>query len=130
MNKHILGSGVLLAMLAVVLGALGAHYLKTILSPELQSSFETGVRYQFYHGIALIVLGLYSHLFQRETKWIFYLLMLGVLCFSFSIYTLCLMKSNGFIGIKGLGLLTPLGGILMIGGWIIWLRDILRQSWR
>lgn len=117
-------------MTAVILGALGAHYLKSIFTPDLQSSFETGVRYQFYHGTALLLLGLYAQVFQREMKGTFLWMLTGVLCFSVSIYLLCLLKSNGLIGIKGLGIVTPLGGILMIGGWLMWLRDILKLSSR
>lgn len=130
MNRTTLASGALLAMTAVIFGALGAHYLKTILTPELQSSFETGVRYQFYHGTALILLGIYAQIFNRKVDWVFRLMLTGVLFFSVSIYVLCLLKSNGIIGIKGLGLITPLGGVFMICSWILWLRDMFRLSLR
>lgn len=128
MYKTILVSGAVLAMTAIILGALGAHYLKSIWAPDVLASFETGVRYQFYHGLALIMLGLYAHLFQRKSGWVFPLMLTGVSCFSFSIYLLCWLKSNGTIGLSGLGILTPVGGVLMIIGWFLWIADMFKLS--
>jgi uncharacterized membrane protein YgdD (TMEM256/DUF423 family) len=105
-------------ILAVIFGAFGAHYLKAIFSPELLASFETGIRYQFYHAFALLFLGLYAKEHTHQLiPFIFYLFLGGVTLFSGSIYLLCILKSSNMIGLQGLGILTPLGGICFIIGW-------------
>ena len=88
MHKPSLLAGSLLAMLAVIFGAFGAHYLKTIFTPELLSSFETGVKYQMYHSVALLVLGLYAQVSSQSVKVIFGLFLAGIILFSGSIYLL------------------------------------------
>ncbi len=64
--KNALLLGASFAMLSVVIGAFGAHYLKTIFSPEILNSFESGVRYQFYHAVALLFFGLYSTFYSTS----------------------------------------------------------------
>ena len=128
MHKPSLLAGSLLAMLAVIFGAFGAHYLKTIFTPELLSSFETGVKYQMYHSVALLVLGLYAQVSSQSVKVIFGLFLAGIILFSGSIYLLCLLKSNLQIGLGGLGVLTPIGGLLFISAWLIWFIQILKTS--
>lgn len=120
MYKPALLSGSIMAMLAVIFGAFGAHYLKTIFSPESLLSFETGVRYQFYHAMALLFLGLYAVVNKAASlKPIFLLFLIGVILFSGSIYALCFLKTAGIIGVSGVGILTPLGGVCMILGWLM-----------
>lgn len=128
MHKPSLLAGSLLAMLAVIFGAFGAHYLKTIFTPELLSSFETGVKYQMYHSVALLVLGLYAQVSSQSVKVIFGLFLAGIILFSGSIYLLCLLKSNLQIGLGGLGVLTPIGGLLFISAWLVWFIQILKTS--
>lgn len=128
MHKPSLLAGSLLAMLAVIFGAFGAHYLKTIFTPELLSSFETGVKYQMYHSVALLVLGLYAQVSSQSVKVIFGLFLAGIILFSGSIYLLCLLKSNLQIGLGGLGVLTPIGGLLFISAWVVWFIQILKTS--
>ena len=125
MHKASLIAGTLLAMLSVILGAFGAHYLKTIFTPEILSSFETGVKYQMYHGLALIGLGLFAQHATQSVKHIFIAIVLGVILFSGSIYTLCFLKSTMQIGLGGLGALTPIGGLFMIIGWLLWTFQII-----
>ncbi|WP_420597502.1 DUF423 domain-containing protein [Deinococcus sp.] len=99
-------SGALLTGTAVALGAFGAHALKATLSPENLAIFETGVRYQMYHGLGLLVLGAYPQQ-RRGPKW----LLAGTLIFSGSLYVLALSD------IKVLGAITPIGGVLQLIGW-------------
>lgn len=124
MYKKTLSGGIILCASAVILGAFGAHYLKTIFTASMLQSFETGVRYQMYHGLALIILGIYAKFFEQSIKWIFGLLLTGTLLFSGSIYILCIFKATMDIGLGGIGLLTPLGGVCIILGWLLWLNNI------
>ncbi len=128
MYKPALIAGSILAMLSVVFGAFGAHYLKTIFTPELLSSFETGVKYQMYHSLALILTGIISLPYNTKAKLITILFIGGILLFSGSIYILCILKSNLHIGIGGLGILTPIGGLLFILGWIMLALNIAKSK--
>jgi uncharacterized membrane protein YgdD (TMEM256/DUF423 family) len=130
MHKWSLLAGTFFGSTSIMLGAFGAHYLKKIFTPELLVSFETGVRYQFYHAIALLLLGMYAKLANQSVQWISTLFCLGTVLFSGSIYLLCILKSNNQIGLKGLGILTPIGGVLFIVAWICWMLKIMNWSGR
>jgi uncharacterized membrane protein YgdD (TMEM256/DUF423 family) len=120
MYKPALLSGSIFGLLAVITGAFGAHYLKTILSADLLQSFETGVRYQFYHAVLLLFVSVYGqYISNRYRKLITLFFILGILLFSGSIYLLCFLKSAQIIGLSGIGILTPLGGLCFITGWIL-----------
>ena len=82
MNKTILVTGLLLGIIAIILGAFGAHGLKKVLTEEALSSFETGVKYQMYHALFLMVLSTLS-LADDTKKTVFYLIVVGVFLFSF-----------------------------------------------
>lgn len=103
-----------LALLAVVLGAFGAHALKELLSVEELSSFETGVRYQMYHAIVLLFVNGYDQFTTSQKNNITYFFVAGILLFSGSIYILHLTS----ISAKSIWFLTPLGGVAFILGWI------------
>jgi uncharacterized membrane protein YgdD (TMEM256/DUF423 family) len=109
----ILGS--LLAALAVMLGAFGAHGLKTRLTPELLVTFETGVRYHFYHALGLFAVALAASLLPDTLplRWAGYLMVAGIVLFSGSLYALSLT------GVRGLGIITPFGGVAFIAGWLL-----------
>ena len=128
MHKASLLTGIALAMSSVILGAFGAHYLKTIFTPELLSSFETGVKYQMYHSLALLALAIYAQLSGHSVKFIFGLFLSGIILFSGSIYILCFLKSNMQIGLGGLGILTPIGGLLLIAAWLLWFIQAMKSS--
>ena len=119
MNKTIVGTASGLGVLAVVLGALGAHALRDQLDPASLESYKTGVQYQMYHALFLLFLGLYEKLPEGDRKWIFRLIVAGVLCFSGSIYVLSTSGLSG-LDLRSIGWVTPLGGLLLIAGWI-WL---------
>ena len=129
MHKLSLTSGALLAALAVVLGAFGAHALKLILSPDQLQTFETGVRYQFYHSFALLATGItYASFTNRQVKLAGTFFLIGIILFSGSLYLLTFLKLNGDVGLKGLGILTPIGGVFFILGWLFLLIGILRKN--
>ncbi|WP_298892995.1 DUF423 domain-containing protein [uncultured Psychroserpens sp.] len=127
MNKKILVTGCVLGLIAIVIGAFGAHGLKSIISVESQQSFETGVRYQMYHALFLLFIGSYSALNQKAKKIIFYLVLLGVLFFSGSIYGLATNELSGF-DFKQIGFITPIGGLLLIMAWFILLINFLKTK--
>lgn len=111
-------SGALLGMLAVIFGAFGAHYLKRTFSEAQLLSFETGVRYQFYHALLLLVLGFNLGFTTKLDSYIAYCFIIGTLLFSFSIYLLTLLSAKGK-RIPLLGILTPVGGLLLVAGWAL-----------
>lgn len=119
-HKSIISLGAALAGIAVILGAFGAHALKQILPAEQIITFETGVRYQMYHSIALILVGfLLNEQRNRSLIWAAYCFITSILLFSGSLYALALLKANGQVGLGGLGVLTPIGGVFFISGWAL-----------
>lgn len=127
MDKKIISTGAILGMLAIILGAFGAHALKKILATEQLSTFETGVKYQMYHALFLLFIGL-SNLNQKTKKTIYYLVVLGIIFFSGSIY---LLATNGHLipfDFKVIGFITPIGGLLLISSWGVLLANYLRKK--
>ncbi len=127
MNKKIVIIGIVLIVLAIILGAFGAHALKEILSEQKLKSFETGVRYQIYHGLAFLILGLNNDRFSFSINRPIFLILLGVILFSSSIYFLTMQGPLG-VSFKFLGPITPLGGLLMIVGWIVLLFGVVKNK--
>ena len=110
--------GATYGMLSVILGAFGAHAFKKILSVERLTSFETGVKYQMYHALLLLIIGFFFQFDTGTEKWASWCIILGVLLFSFSIYFLSFQEVLG-VNLKFLGPITPIGGLLMIVGWAL-----------
>lgn len=111
-SRFYLVIGAALAALAVILGAFGAHGLKQVLSAESLTTFETGVRYQMYHSLAILALPalmMYSH--AQWLNRVALCFILGCLMFSGSLYALAMT------GVKWFGPITPLGGVFFIAGW-------------
>lgn len=115
--KHILLLGTLSLALAVLIGAFGAHGLKALVTPEKLATFETGVRYHFYHGLGLILLGLHS---PKTTKPAI-CFSAGILLFSFNCYIYVLTNFKIF------ALIVPVGGILFVAGWLLFAWDIYKS---
>ncbi|HLS96509.1 MAG TPA: DUF423 domain-containing protein [Sphingobacterium sp.] len=113
--------------LAIVLGAFGAHALKKILPEEKLSSFEVGVRYQMYAALALLITGYHLNFDLAGARWAFYGLSIGTLLFSGSIYLLSL-AAYWKVRLRFLGPITPIGGLLMIIGWISLMVSFLTNS--
>ena len=117
MNNKLISIAALLAFLAVTLGAFGAHTLNELLTTEKLNSFETGVRYQFYHSLALLIIGLNANKLNA-TVLIGKFMLIGIVFFSFSIYLLSLQELIG-INLSILGPITPFGGGLLMISWLI-----------
>ncbi|MBL4745466.1 MAG: DUF423 domain-containing protein [Flavobacteriaceae bacterium] len=124
MDKYTLIIGITYGALAVIFGAFGAHYLKSKLTLQALQSFETGVKYQFYHALFLLTIGFNAPEIGENTSLIASVTALGILLFSFSIYGLVLSDMKGK-KIKLLGPITPLGGLCLIAGWGILLLSIV-----
>lgn len=105
-------------MLAVLIGAFGAHGLEKLLSQENLATFETGVRYQMYHAFFLLILGNMGLVSEKKSKMVYYLITAGTVLFSFSIYLLATNDLTGF-NFKTIGFITPIGGTLLILGWAV-----------
>lgn len=127
MNKKTVITGASLLALAIILGAFGAHGLKSIVSPEKVESFETGVRYQFYSAFSLLILGLNADKIKFSLKPVTILLLLGTFFFSFSIYLLSLQE-YWQVKLSFLGPITPIGGMLMISAWAVFIFKLVRPS--
>ncbi|GGX18513.1 DUF423 domain-containing protein [Aquimarina muelleri] len=124
-NKTILITGAVMALLAVILGAFGAHGLKKLVDPEGVDSFTTGVRYQMYHAIVLVILGNMSVLQDVVKKRIFYFFIGGITLFSGSIYLLVIDEVLG-VSLSSIGFITPLGGLLLIIGWVLFVISLVK----
>ncbi len=111
-------------LLAIIFGAFGAHALKKKLTSEQLHSFETGVKYQMYHAILLVVLSYNLGFDQPLDKYIINSFVFGTLLFSFSIYGLCLSAANGK-KLRFLGPVTPIGGLLLVVGWALLLYSFI-----
>ncbi|AIZ40635.1 DUF423 domain-containing protein [Cellulophaga baltica] len=118
MNKTIFSTGILFGALAVILGAFGAHGLKEVLSEEALASYTTGVTYQMYHALVLLILSGVTKIQEKNKKLIYGVFTAGVLLFSFSIYLLATNSLTSF-DFKAIGFITPVGGLLLIAGWIL-----------
>ncbi|WP_396143227.1 DUF423 domain-containing protein, partial [Flavobacterium sp.] len=116
MDKKIILTAIFLGLTAIILGAFGAHALKKVLTEAQLQSFEVGVRYQMYHALFLLFIGVFTFLNEKERLIIFWLTISGVLFFSGSIY---LLATNGITNLKTkwLGPITPIGGLLLISAW-------------
>ena len=114
-------------MIAIILGAFGAHALKKVLSLEQLSTFETGVRYQMYHAVFLLFIGLTNDLSQKAKKTIYFLVLFGVILFSGSIYLLATNDLTSF-DFKAIGFVTPIGGLLLIVAWGVLLTKIINKK--
>jgi len=116
MDKRLITAGALLGMLAIILGAFGAHALRKLLPTEQLVTFETGVRYQMYHALFLIFISQLSSLSDKTKKTIYLLVLSGVFLFSGSVYLLATNSITSF-DFKVIGFVTPIGGLLLILGW-------------
>ncbi|WP_417800127.1 DUF423 domain-containing protein [Tenacibaculum sp.] len=119
-QQIVLITGALFGMFAVIFGAFGAHALQKILNKEQLKSFETGVKYQMYHALVLLFVGSY---FDVASSAIYYAFVIGIILFSFSIYGLVLSDAKGK-KMTFLGPITPLGGLLLIVGWVLLIYNI------
>ena len=127
MKRKLIITAAILGMIAIILGAFGAHALKKVLSIEQLATFETGVRYQMYHALFLLFIGLLDNVTEKTKKTIFFLVVFGVILFSGSIYLLATNDLTAF-DFKTIGFLTPIGGLLLIMAWGVLLASSLNKK--
>ena len=113
MERTFLALGAISGFVAVATGAFGAHGLKARVTPEMVAIFDTGARYQMYHALALVAAAWAASRWPGPaTTWAGWLFVAGTVVFSGSLYALVLT------GVKALGAVTPVGGLLFLGGWL------------
>lgn len=115
--------------LSVILGAFAAHQLKSMLPADEVTVFETGVRYQFYHALALLAVGLAYHQFvEKWARRACNCFIIGIVLFSGSLYALTFLHANAITpAVKLIGPITPLGGLFFIGGWALLLVAAIKK---
>jgi uncharacterized membrane protein YgdD (TMEM256/DUF423 family) len=124
MNNNKLITIGLSGAIAVALGALGAHFLKSkldtgLITPDQLNGFDTAVKYQMYHTLAMLALVLLSkNMSHKFINWAFNCFLIGIVMFSGSLYFLCTRNLLGAEWLKALGPITPIGGLFFIAGWI------------
>jgi uncharacterized membrane protein YgdD (TMEM256/DUF423 family) len=124
MNNNKLITIGLSGAIAVALGALGAHFLKSkldtgLITPDQLNGFDTAVKYQMYHTLAMLALVILSkNMSHKFINWAFNCFLIGIVMFSGSLYFLCTRNLLGAEWLKALGPITPIGGLFFIAGWI------------
>lgn len=114
MSKVFVALGALFALLGVALGAFGAHGLKGKIAENLLANYQTGVHYQLVHALGLILIGLLMAVLPSSSlNWAGWALVAGILLFSGSLYVMALT------GLTKLGMITPIGGVLFLVGWLL-----------
>lgn len=128
MHKGFIKIAAISGALSVALGAFAAHGLKQVASPDVIQMFETAVRYQFYHTIALMLIAiLYKDFASKYLKWAGYSFIVGMGLFSGSLYLLTYFKINS-ISMNWLGAITPFGGLLFILGWLLLFIAVIKKN--
>jgi uncharacterized membrane protein YgdD (TMEM256/DUF423 family) len=110
--------GISFGVIGIILGAFSAHGLEKVISAEAISTFETGVKYQIYHALFLVFLSSQNFTTERMNKIIFWMILIGVIFFSGSIYGLATNSLSGF-DFKIIAWITPIGGTLLIISWAL-----------
>jgi uncharacterized membrane protein YgdD (TMEM256/DUF423 family) len=130
MYKKFLITATIFGALAVALGAFGAHGLENITTDEkILHGFQTGVQYQMYHALALLVIAIMHDKFQHKwIKWAGNCFIAGIILFSGSLYFLTFLKIQESNAVKIVGPVTPLGGIFFIAGWLFLLAAAIKRN--
>ncbi|MET2983882.1 DUF423 domain-containing protein [Aureibaculum conchae] len=113
----------ILGLLAIIFGAFGAHALKEKIGADALQSFETGVKYQMYHVLALLFVNTYSSFNAKAKNMISWLFFMGILFFSGFIYLI----TAGGVNPKLIWFITPLGGLLFMAGWLVMLMNFIKK---
>jgi uncharacterized membrane protein YgdD (TMEM256/DUF423 family) len=127
MDKKIILTASIMGAVAIMLGAFGAHALKKVLTETQLNTFEVGVRYQMYHALFLLLLSNFTFLTIKEKTVMMYLIIIGVLLFSGSIF---LIATSTITKLKTsfIGPLTPIGGLFLIGSWVYLFYSVLVKN--
>ena len=104
--------GIIFSMLTVIIGAFGAHSLSNVIGDKMET-FKTGVQYEMFHSLALIIIGILSKVFEVDLSGAAYFFIAGIMLFSGSLYLISIYKYSF------LGMIAPIGGVCFIIGWIL-----------
>ncbi len=129
LDKNMIVTASFLMAITIALGAFGAHGLKNMIDSAALNTFETGIRYQIYHSLAIFVLGLASGIPHKVKRIVFWLFIIGIFFFSGSIYLLALKAVLPF-NPSAIGFITPIGGLLFIIGWFWLAFKMAALKWR
>ncbi|MBT8310243.1 MAG: DUF423 domain-containing protein [Flavobacteriaceae bacterium] len=127
MNKKTMITAAILGVLAIILGAFASHGLKAAISTDALDTFETGVRYQMYHALFLLFVGLNDSMGSKTKRTLLILVVAGVLLFSGSIYGLATNELSA-VDFKKIAFVTPIGGFLLILSWLVLLFDLIKNA--
>lgn len=128
MHRGFLLVATILGALSVGLGAFGAHGLKKVVPAETVASFETAVRYQFYHVFALLATAiLYEKFPDKWMRWAGNCFIIGIILFSGSLYAMTIMDATEMVGKKSIGIITPFGGLFFMVGWLLLFFALLKK---
>jgi uncharacterized membrane protein YgdD (TMEM256/DUF423 family) len=128
MHKGLLKLGAILGGLTIILGAFAAHIIKSRVAPDVLTVFETAVRYQMYHVVAIFLTAiLYKEFPTKSIAWAGKLFLLGIILFSGSLYLLTFVKAIGADNFTWLGAITPFGGVAFIAGWGMLFKSFLNK---
>lgn len=127
MSKKLMAAGAVLGATGIILGAFGAHALKQKLGADMLAVFETGVKYQMYHALFLIFAGSTTFVSDKAKNAIFWLVIIGVLFFSGSVYLLSCNTLFSF-DFKKFGFITPIGGLLLISAWVVLFLHLMKRK--
>ena len=129
MHRWFLITASLIGALSVALGAFAAHRLKQIVPADVVATFETGVRYQFYHAFALLAVAILYEKYQGSLlQWAGNCFQIGIILFSGSLYILTALKATSTVGVSKIGILTPFGGLFFIAGWILMVIAFIKRG--
>jgi uncharacterized membrane protein YgdD (TMEM256/DUF423 family) len=129
MHRGLLKWGAILGGLTVILGAFAAHIIKRSVAPDVLTIFETGVRYQMYHVLAILLSAvLYKEFPSKSMIWAGKLFLIGIIIFSGSLYLLSYVKAMGANNFLWLGAITPLGGVAFIAGWLMLFKSFSNKN--
>lgn len=121
MHRKLFRIAAFIMMLAVALGAFGAHLLKQLLTPSLLEGYQTATYYQMIHAIGMFIAGFLYKQYHNKKMWIAgQLFLFGIICFSGSIYLRVILSFAGYTSLGLFNLVTPMGGVLFMLGWF-WL---------
>ncbi|WP_347923852.1 DUF423 domain-containing protein [Pontimicrobium sp. SW4] len=125
MNKKLLITGSVFGVIAIILGAFASHGLEKVVDKDAIETFQVGVRYQMYHALLLLFVAHTAYLKTNLKKGILYLVIIGVILFSGSIYGLATNTLTSF-DFKSIAFITPIGGFLLILSWIVMLISFIK----
>lgn len=108
----IIKTGIIFSLISIIIGAFGAHALENTIADKIEV-FKTGVQYQIFHALGLILIGILSKIFSVDLNTVAYLIIAGIILFSGSLYFISIFK------ITSIGMVTPIGGTLFIIGWSV-----------